>query len=131
MPGLHFILDGFEAGNSELMSDIAALTQWMDALPEKIGMRILLPTVVKRIAYPKCSQGWEGISGFTLIYESHISVHTFPTMKEIHADVFSCKAFDAEAVAREFVRDFRLGRITPLVFNRSIGDGLKVCGDKL
>lgn len=35
-----------------------------------------------------------GISGFVLIAESHISVHTFPKKGFVSIDVFSCRNFD-------------------------------------
>ena len=37
-----------------------------------------------------------GISGFVIIAESHISVHTFPGRDYVNIDIFSCKSFDHE-----------------------------------
>ena len=45
-----------------------------------------------------------GISGFVMIAESHISIHTFPDQNYAFVDMFSCKQFDAES-AVEFIMD--------------------------
>ena len=45
----------------------------------------------------KQSEDW-GLSGFVLIAESHISVHTFPDRGHVNVDIFSCKSFDVDAV---------------------------------
>jgi len=37
-----------------------------------------------------------GISGFVLIAESHISIHTFPDKNYLSLDIFSCKEFDSD-----------------------------------
>ena len=42
-----------------------------------------------------------GVSGFVLIAESHISVHTFPARQYINIDVFSCKDFDTDLALQE------------------------------
>ncbi len=35
-----------------------------------------------------------GISGFVIIAESHVSIHTFPDRGHAFVDIFSCKQFD-------------------------------------
>jgi S-adenosylmethionine decarboxylase len=35
-----------------------------------------------------------GVSGFVIIAESHISIHTFPDRNTAFVDIFSCKQFD-------------------------------------
>jgi len=44
----------------------------------------------------KSPDDW-GVSGFVLIAESHISVHTFPARRYVNIDIFSCKDFDTAA----------------------------------
>jgi S-adenosylmethionine decarboxylase len=48
-----------------------------------------------------------GLSGFVLIAESHISIHTFPDRHMVEADVFSCTTFDVEAVLAVLREAFR------------------------
>ncbi len=35
-----------------------------------------------------------GVTGFVVIAESHISVHTYPETGHYAMDIFSCKSFD-------------------------------------
>jgi S-adenosylmethionine decarboxylase len=67
---------------------------------ELAGMRkILDPVVVK--ASPNTAVGGKdpgGYSGFLIIQESHISIHTFAKRGFVTMDVYSCKEFSSEAV---------------------------------
>jgi len=49
-----------------------------------------------------------GLTGFAIIDFSHISIHTFTKNQELCVDVFSCKAFDYEAVKKYIVDTFNL-----------------------
>jgi S-adenosylmethionine decarboxylase len=57
-----------------------------------------------------------GISGFVLIAESHLSVHTFPERGLLWADIFSCKSFDADRLVDAVREAFSLreARVTLL-----------------
>jgi len=46
-----------------------------------------------------------GVSGFVIIAESHISIHTFPEKGYFSIDIFSCKEFDIPA-ALEIIKSF-------------------------
>lgn len=105
---MHLIIDGYECA-SELLYDPGALMQWLNRLPRRIDMSVLVPAVVAEIKIPRCRQSDEGVSGIVMIYESHIAVHTWPQRREMQADVYSCKPFDAEAVLAHFVHDFGMG----------------------
>lgn len=122
MAGMHLTIDGFGADNQALLTSTPELVAWMDSLPVLIGMKTLSPTICKRIAPPKCKPGWEGLSAVTLIYESHITVHTFPALGKVHADVFSCVEFDPRFVLDLFARAFGLKHWRVTVIERQIGE---------
>jgi S-adenosylmethionine decarboxylase len=49
-----------------------------------------------------------GVSGFVLIAESHIAVHTFPEHQQVWVDIFSCKGFDEIPAIDKIVEAFSL-----------------------
>jgi len=59
-----------------------------------------------------------GLSGFVLIAESHISIHTFPEKSMTSIDVFSCKAFDTEYAAEYLKSSFSMTKVDCNVFDR-------------
>jgi S-adenosylmethionine decarboxylase len=59
-----------------------------------------------------------GLSGFVLIAESHISVHTFPEKSFLSVDIFSCKHFDIEFSKRYLVDVFGIQKTESNVLDR-------------
>lgn len=51
-----------------------------------------------------------GYTGFVVIQESHISVHTFPKRRFVSIDVYSCNDFDYKEAIRYTKEFFRLPR---------------------
>lgn len=94
---MHLVIDGY-GGNSGKMWDQEMLRNFLIEYPDKLGMhRITEPNVLE---YNGPNVEDSGISGFVIIAESHISVHTFPYRKYVNIDIFSCKSFDdAHALA--------------------------------
>jgi S-adenosylmethionine decarboxylase len=69
-------------------------------LPALIQMRRLGEPHLVRVDEP----GIAGLSGFTFIMESHISIHTYAERGFVTADVYSCKSFDTE-IAERYLRN--------------------------
>jgi S-adenosylmethionine decarboxylase len=114
---MHLIIDGY-GGNAQKMQDTELIYELLDRYPSEIGMVKLSPPQVTKYIGSK-PEDW-GISGFILIAESHISIHTFPERCYINIDVFSCKEFDPEHAIREFQRQFGLDEIRTYVLNRGV-----------
>ena len=91
--GPHLVFDGFECPR-ERLGDLEALYRLLDGLPDRIRMTKIMPPYVFRHGAP--GEPGEGLSGFVLIAESHICLHTFPARGYVNADVFSCERFDVE-----------------------------------
>lgn len=105
---MHLIIDGFR-GNPEKLASEELVRGLLDRLPESVGMTKIAPAHVQRYVGSK-PEDW-GVSGFVLIAESHISVHTFPEHGILWADAFSCKSFDADAVVWEMANAFEVGAV--------------------
>jgi S-adenosylmethionine decarboxylase len=91
--GMHLILDGYGCDRQRL-EDISLIYNFLSEYPAQIKMTKIMPPYVFRYE-AKNPQDW-GISGFVLIAESHISIHTFPEKNYFSLDIFSCKDFDSE-----------------------------------
>lgn len=91
--GLHLMIDGYGADPAKL-DDAGLLFETLNDLPSMIGMRKLSTPVLARVD----EKGGEGISGIVMIYESHISIHTYPKKGFFSMDVYSCNSFDAARV---------------------------------
>lgn len=97
--GLHLLIDAYRAPADKL-SDERLLKKVLRELPDLIGMRRVGPPRILRVE----EVGIAGLSGFTFIMESHVSVHTYSERGFVTIDVYSCKHFDKEA-AFSYLKD--------------------------
>ena len=102
---MHITIDGF-GGNPRLLGNEDLVRNLLDRYPDEIGMT--------KITTPHCfeyhgekPEDW-GVSGFVIIAESHIAVHTFPEHGQVWVDIFSCKGFDETPAIDLIVEAFEL-----------------------
>jgi S-adenosylmethionine decarboxylase len=108
--GLHFTLDGY-GGEPERLGDAEVVRAWLDELPEVLGMnKLIRPCLVEVGAQNEKDPG--GITGFVLIAQSHLSVHTFPRRRFVSADIFTCQDhMDLELIRQSLIATFMLGDV--------------------
>ncbi len=99
--GQHLMMDGYGCDREKLM-DLDWIYDFLSRYPDEIDMTKIMPPYVFKYS-GKVPEDW-GISGFVLIAESHISIHTFPDKLYLSLDIFSCKSFDAQK-AIERIKD--------------------------
>lgn len=94
--GKHLTIDahGIDRKKLENHKEIFDL---LDDLPAKFGMRKLTSPYVVFCEEGDKKGDW-GISGFVMIYESHISCHTWPEIGYVSMDVYSCRDFDEKKI---------------------------------
>lgn len=102
---MHITIDGF-GGNPAKLGNLELVRNLLDRYPDEIGMT--------KITEPHCFEyrgekpdDW-GVSGFVIIAESHIAIHTFPEHQQVWVDVFSCKGFDETPAIDMIVEAFSL-----------------------
>ncbi|MDP3765347.1 MAG: adenosylmethionine decarboxylase [Nanoarchaeota archaeon] len=116
--GLHVTLDASEC-NKRKLSSVTLVYDILNKLPDKIGMtKMTLPYVVKWL--DKFSHSSEGVSGFVMIAESHISIHTFPDQDYVFMDIFSCREFDAENAVKYLIGAFEAKKCEKHVLKRGV-----------
>jgi S-adenosylmethionine decarboxylase len=97
--GLHLMIDGY-GGNPEKLNDRKLVTKCLDELPGKTKMNKISKPLVKSFDGNDIKDPG-GHSGFVMIAESHISIHTFPKKKFVSIDVYTCND--------EMDKDFMIG----------------------
>jgi S-adenosylmethionine decarboxylase len=91
--GPQLSLDLYKCSRKRL-SDKAFLEKVLQDFPKKIGMTPISRPFVLEHNPPKEEDS--GLSGFVIIAESHVAIHTYPVKGLAKIDIVSCKAFDAE-----------------------------------
>jgi len=108
--GWHLTLDGYR-GDPARLGAVEVIRGWLDAMPAALGMdKLLEPCLVEVGARNPKDPG--GVTGFVLVAQSHLSVHTFPRRRFLSADVFTCQdRLDHEGIRRSLVETFGLGDV--------------------
>jgi len=114
---LHLVLDGFDA-DRDIISNLETIRRFLGKYPKTIGMTSISPPRV--VEYHGKQPGDWGVSGFILIAESHISIHTFPEKRYLNVDIFSCKKFDDSLAKNEVLSTFKIKKIDSRVLDRGI-----------
>ena len=117
---MHLVIEG-RGGDWHKLQDLPALYDLLDTLPGRINMTKIMPPIVTR--YVGVTPADWGISGFVMIAESHISVHTFPESGEVSIDVFSCKEFDPVKTCDILMEQFGLQEVETCVLRRGLEYG--------
>jgi S-adenosylmethionine decarboxylase len=108
--GVHLTLDGY-GGSPERLGDPGTVRRWLDELPQTLGMTKLADPLLVEVGR-RSEKDAGGITGFVLIAESHISIHTFPARRFASADVYTCQNhLDEEWLLEYFRSTFELDSI--------------------
>lgn len=105
--GEHITIDGYH-GDREKLNDKDLVLSCFNELPELLEMKKLSKPEVYFAPGNNLKDpgGW---SGFVVIEESHISVHTFPGRRFVSVDVYTCKnGMDTNYIENFFKTKFDL-----------------------
>lgn len=105
--GEHLTVDGY-GGDYDKLDNKKIVFECLDKLPEILKLNKIGEPVLRRapVGHVKDCGGW---SGFTIIAESHISVHTFPKKGFVSIDVYTCKnGLDKKFLKEYFIEKFDL-----------------------
>ncbi len=91
--GMHLLVDAVEC-NSKQLKDADIWYDVLDELTNILSMRKMMDPYIIRFKDEKGKPA--GVTGFVVIAESHLSVHTYPETGYFAMDLFSCKPFDVE-----------------------------------
>jgi len=89
--GNYLAIDGLNCDKNKLR-DENLISSVLSSLPLEIGLRKMTEP---KVLYHKAKDRSEsGVTGFVLLCESHISIHTYPEKRFMVLDIFSVKEFD-------------------------------------
>ena len=100
---MHLVIDAY-GGDREKMWDEEVVRSFLSEFPSALGMTKLCEPQVLTCIAPKDEDS--GVTGFVVIAESHISIHTFPNRDFAYVDVFSCKSFDRDKAYGDIMEIF-------------------------
>lgn len=86
----------------QLLSDEPLVRSVLEEYPARVGMERVSPVHLYQIETSNPLD--DGLSGFVVIAQSHVSLHAWPEYGEVDIDICSCKEFrqeDAIAFAKE------------------------------
>ena len=86
--------------------------------PESLDMTCITESNVVR--YDALNSEDSGVSGFVIIAESHISIHTFPRKNYINIDIFSCQPFNHERALEDVKELFGLTEVKTWLLERGL-----------
>lgn len=115
--GEHFTLDGYGGSLKELGSE-RMVKKCLNELPRLLHMKKLAKPQILRASEisAKDPGGW---SGYVIITESHISIHTFPLRGFLSMDAYSCKCgMDTKLITDYFKEKFSLKKVETNFFKR-------------
>ncbi len=114
---MHLVVDGY-GGDSDKLKDVDLIYKFLDEYPSSIGMTKIAPPQVYTY-HGRKAEDW-GVSGFVIIAESHISVHTFPDRGYVNIDIFSCKEFDPSSSLEDVKNLFSLADVDARTLERGL-----------
>lgn len=117
--GEHLTIDGYK-GSFEKLNDQSLVLKCLEELPELLQMHKLSKP---EIYFAKGNNNKDpgGWSGFVVIEESHISIHTFPAKGFISVDVYTCQnGMDTGFILNYFKEKFDLAEIEENFIKRGL-----------
>ena len=100
--GMHATLWLTEIERTDVLDDRVALDYLLHSLVKKIGMTVLDgPLMSTEQADPLRY----GHSGVVILVESHAAIHTYPKIRSLFFDMFSCKPFEMSDVCAVFAEE--------------------------
>ena len=126
--GSHLIYDAYGC-NPKKLDDLEYCKKVLNNLVEIAGMRKLAEPMLIKADSNETLGGKDpgGVSGFVIIQESHISLHSFTRRGFVTIDLYSCKEFDAAEVVTYLDKAFEAKNTDIIKMDR----GLKYPSDNI
>jgi len=99
----HIIYDIYFEKRENITYESKYGTQLIENLVKLNNHKLLSEPVIYQFPCPKLNKNvknddcnYNGYTGFGVLMESHISIHTYPEKNKISIDIYSCKMMDLQ-----------------------------------
>ncbi len=117
MFGPHLVLEGYNCLKQNNLATKDAVKRFLEEFPAKINMTTIMSPQVMHYDGGDIPED-RGISGFVIIAESHIAIHTFAEKGFFTLDIFSCKPFDIDLAIKHVIDFFAPDNYEHQIFER-------------
>jgi len=115
----HLMLDLYGC-RPEALADKGLVRRVFEELSRILRLRMITEPLITYYSGESGSPSGEGISGFVVVAESHLSIHTDLRTGFASIDVYSCKEFDPGVVERYLIEVFGAERVERRFFLRGL-----------
>lgn len=123
LTGRHLLVDAYD-GDPALLGNCELVEWFLAHYPGVMGMTIIAGPYVHE-HHGANEEDW-GVTGFVVIAESHVSIHTFPERRALWADIFSCREFDTAHALRSLKEAFGLRQMKSNTIQRALPEVLQL-----
>jgi S-adenosylmethionine decarboxylase len=113
---VHLILDCEGCSN---LDNEDKIRDFLESFPAEIGMKTISKPEVIKYNHPK-DEAENGITGFVVLAESHLAIHTYPARSYFALDIFTCKQFDVEKAIAIVKKEFNVENLKKQFIERGI-----------
>lgn len=113
--GNHLIIDASGCNRSKI-GDTKLVKIFLKELIRRIDMKIIKGPIV--LNYKSSEERENGITGFAILAESHVSIHTYPMKGFFSLDIFSCVEFDIKKIKGYINQTFDVKKIKEFLIKR-------------
>ena len=118
MFGPHLTLDLHGCDKAKL-NDAEFIQKVLSEMPDELGMNKFSEPQVTIVPSPgSYSFDKGGITGFVILVESHMAIHTFPEDGYACFDIFSCKDFDINFAVKTLMKKLGATKVEKNVITR-------------
>ncbi len=118
--GKHLLVE-VKTKNPKVLSNQNFIKGVLKKIIRAVKLKAVSPIVVYKFPQ-KTKNTASGLTAFSIVAESHLSIHTWPENNYFAFDLFSCKDFKEKEILKIIKKSFPIEKIHYQVINR----GLKI-----
>lgn len=116
--GNHLLIDIYSCKSKENLNSKKKIKNFLLEATKKISMKPISKPFV--LYYNSKNKRESGITGFIILAESHISIHTYPLKNFASIDIYSCNEFDYRSLIKFVKNNFKTNKVKTKLIKRPL-----------